>query len=451
MHRYLRFFILMLTTMIFIQTNAVTAQPQIIILTWENVVGRSLHDNIGLQIMNQDYRSQKLSEWNALSNFMPTINYQGMMVNNLELPVFVFMGEKIQVGTDYNFQHTLQLSLPVFNGGLRWANWKAQRILKKSLNEELSAATDATVLNGLQAYFGIILANSMTAVTQEAVDAAKANMDDVQQFFNEGAASNLDLQRAKAQYFSTLPQLESARNRKKITANQLKYILNISISDSLVISDSLSQMNFLKEYESKSLAELTEFAYQNRPEIKSIGYQAEAVNQQKNIIRSKFLPTLALSADVTHQAQINTSNIAKEDYIRVKTVGISLQLPLFEGGKRAIEFQQAQLENNKMQLMKKQVYEQINMETEQSYYSYQEAIKNLRSLKQTMVQAHESLRLSNLMYKEGMSTQVEVLNAQLFYTQSNVNYQEGVYNFNVSQLALLKSIGKIKTIWEVNR
>jgi outer membrane protein TolC len=65
-----------------------------------------------------------------------------------------------------------------------------------------------------------------------------------------------------------------------------------------------------------------------------------------------------------------------------------------------------------------------------------------------MVQSKESLRLSNLLYSEGMSTQLDVLNAQLVYNSSQVQYLKGIYDYNVNQLQLLKSIGKLNTIWD---
>jgi outer membrane protein TolC len=320
--------------------------------------------------------------------------------------------------------------------------------MTRSLNERLSAATDETILNGLQAYLGFILANSMIPVTEEAVEAARANLENVQQFFTEGAASNLDLQRAKAQYSSTLPQLESARNQKKMAENQLKNILNIPLGESatVVVLDTLARMDFMEDYARRSLAELTEIASSDRPEIKSAAYQAEAASQQKNVVRASYLPTLMLSADLTHQAQVNSYRLGSDDFIQSKTINMYLQIPWYDSGKRSLDYQRAQVEIEKMELMRQQVAEGINLEVEQNYYRYQEALNSLDSLRETLLQAEESLRLANLMYTEGMSTQVEVLNAQLFNTQSNLNYLEGIYNLNVSQLALLKSIGKIKTI-----
>jgi outer membrane protein TolC len=100
-----------------------------------------------------------------------------------------------------------------------------------------------------------------------------------------------------------------------------------------------------------------------------------------------------------------------------------------------------------MSLLLRQTETQVLFEVEQNYYGLNESDKSLRSLEEAMKQSKESLRLSNLLYSEGMSTQLDVLNAQLLYNNSRVQYLQGIYNYNVTQLQLLKSIGKLNTIW----
>ena len=72
----------------------------------------------------------------------------------------------------------------------------------------------------------------------------------------------------------------------------------------------------------------------------------------------------------------------------------------------------------------------------------------MRSLKDALDQFNESLRISNLLYAQGMSNQLDVLNAQLLYTKSKSDYLQGIYNYNVNQLALLKSVGLLDKIWK---
>ena len=52
------------------------------------------------------------------------------------------------------------------------------------------------------------------------------------------------------------------------------------------------------------------------------------------------------------------------------------------------------------------------------------------------------------MYKEGVSTQVEVLNAQTAFTNAELSYRKGIFDYNISQLRLLKAIGQLQVLWQ---
>ena len=316
-------------------TNGQT-EKHVIYLSWKNVVDISLKDNLALKSKALDYEIQNLETWKSLSLFLPSLSYQGIAQKNVELPVFVFMGQSFVVGTAYNFQHSLSLTLPLFTGGSRWFNYDIQKNIKKSLKEELQGKEEETVLTSMQAYYGIILAGEISKSAEEAMNVAKQNLEQVQKFYDAGTATELDLQRAKAQYSSTLPILESALSNKKLSVQRMKSLLNIPLTDSLVVVDSLDQSEFLNEYSNMSLDEFKELSKENRNDIKALEYQQEATKTGEKIALGKFSPTIAISASVDQAAQLENSKIRWNDYIRSKSIVLSINWPLFEGGRFSI-------------------------------------------------------------------------------------------------------------------
>ncbi|RJP59712.1 MAG: TolC family protein [Ignavibacteriales bacterium] len=422
-------------------------EKNIIYLSLDEVVTQSLNENLSLKSKILDYESQNLEVLKSYSTFLPTFSYQGMFVKNVELPVFVFMGQSFTVGTPYTFQHSLSLSLPVFTGGARIFNISAQKSIKKSLAEELKGKEAETVLNGMQSYYGIILAQSFFEIASEAVKVAEQNLTQVQNQYDAGVATELDLQRAKAQYYSTLPKLESAKSSLRISKQQLKSFLNLSLEDSLVVVDSLTTKKFLKEIDNITLTELKQLGLKNKHELLALRHQLDATNQGEYLSLANFAPKIAISASVDHQAQMEDINVSWNDYIRSKSIALAVNWPIFEGGSKIIEWQKAKIRSDQMELALKQFEDQSELFIEQSYFKYHEASSNLESLQETLKQSNESLRISNLLYEQGMSTQLDVLNAQLLYINSKIDYQQGIYDYNISQLKLLQSIGKLNTIW----
>jgi outer membrane protein len=433
--------------LLFITTGLYAQQKNTVYLSWDDVVGRSLEQNLTLKSRMLEYEAQELEVWRSYSNFLPTLRYQGLATHNLELPVLVFMGQQFTLGTPYLFQHSLDLTLPLFTGGSRIFNVKTQGYIRKSLNEELKGEEEETVLEALQAYFGIILADSLVNSAREAVEVAEANMKQVELFYEEGTATELDIQRARAQYFSVLPQFETAESNRLLSHQRLKMILDMPLEDSLVVTDSLSARDFLGTFKDVELIEYKNISLENRSELKSLGYRLDAAGQGENIALSQFAPTVAITGSLQHQAFSEDARLHWNDYTRAKAVVLSLNWPLFDGGRKIIDFQLAKIRTDQMEVLVRQSKTGISLEVEQNYYRFRETVKNLRSLEEAMKQSRESLRLSNLLYAEGMSTQLEVLNAQLLYNNSLAQYLQGIYNYNINQLALLRSIGKLNTIW----
>ncbi|MFZ1289635.1 MAG: TolC family protein [Melioribacteraceae bacterium] len=420
----------------------------IILLSLNEVIEISKSDNLSLKSKMLEYDYQNLEVWKSFSYFLPSLNYQGLATNNLELPVFVFMGQKFIVGTKFAFQHSLDLSLPLFSGGSRWFNINIQKNIKKSLSEELKGKEQEVVLQSLQAYYGIIFANSLFQTAEEAVEVSKSNLEQVKKYYSVGTATELDLQRAKAQYAASLPSLEKAKSEKLLSLQRLKFLLNISLDDSLVVTDSLIQRDFLNDYKLSSLDELKNISAENRFDIKSLNYKLAATKQSENIALGSFSPIIAASANLAHQAQLDKSHVMWNDYIRSKSISLSMIWPLFEGGRKFLNYQQAKIQTEQMEIMIEQADKGRILNVEENYYGFAEAIKTLESLKEAMIQSKESLRLSNLLYGEGMSTQLDVLNAQLLNTSNQTQYYQGIFNYNISQLNLLYSMGVLNKIWE---
>jgi outer membrane protein TolC len=426
----------------------ISQEKNVIHLTWKDVVDISKEKNLSLKSKILEYEAQDWQEWKALSYFLPTFTYQGVATNNLELPVFVFMGQKFIVGTKYSFQHSLELSLPLFTGGTRWFNYNIQKNLRKSLSEELKGKEEEVVLQSLQAYYGVMLSTSMLKTAEEAFNLAKANLEQVEKFYEAGTATGLDLQRAKAQYASTQPAVERAKSGFILANQQLKFLLNIPSSDSLVVDDSLVVKDFLDELAFSNLDDFKAFSEKNRADIKALDYQVKATSEGEKATLGKFAPTIAISANVLHQAQIEYASVSANDYIRSKGVSLALIWPLFEGGRKLIDYQESKLRTEQMKLLYEQADKKRVLDVEQSYFTFIENSKNKESLEEAMNMAKESLRLSNLLYVEGMSTQLDVLNAQFAYSQNKVEHLKGIYDFNISQLNLLYSTGLLKNIWK---
>lgn len=446
MHRTRKLLVLvaMLIPLIVSVVRAET-DDNVIHLSWQTVADMS-QDNIGLRLSQYDHRVQKLNVKKSVSAFLPQVNYQFSKNDNRELQTIAFGGQTFKMGTKYNNSHSISVSLPIFTGRSRWASYRIAHHTERAMNDQLRGKTDETVLQTLGAYFGIMMADALVDVNNEAVQASKANLEKTEQFAEVNAASKLDLQRALAQYSSSLPKLADAKQKSVTARHQMKFLLDLGREKQIAVDDTLQALDFVGEYRDYDLDELITLAMKERPELSAMNHQVKAAKNGQVVAASTFLPTTSIFSNWQHTAMSDESSISREDYGRSHIVGLQVTVPILTGGQRLFGYQQAVVQTRKAKLSKHQVEESIVLDVEQNFFAYKVARENLDGLRETLEQARETYRLAKLMYDEGMSTQVEMLDSQLFYISSYTGYKQGVFEYNMSQLQLLKAVGKLQTI-----
>ena len=429
-----------LLVMMFSVIQLQCAETKVIELSWDGVADIVRLDNLSLQMTELDKMTQEAEVKKAWGSFLPSLDYQWVWSDD--------EFSQLQMPVDNMFGHTLSLTYPIFTGGARYANLKMQQHLRKSMAAELQGVESDVVYQSMQAYYGVILAGSLVEVYTEALGLAERNLRQVESFERVGTATELAVMQARTRYFEVLPQLESVRNQKQIALNQLKMFLNIAEKDSVLIKDKLVQQEFLGGYARLQIEEYKNLARDNRAEVAGIHSQGKAVSQQKLLAVSQFMPKVALTAGRSFYAYSDDWWIGEDEFEAYNSVGLVVQMPLFRSGSRWFDFQEAGYAKKKMALAEELTIDQVELEAEQSYYVYVEAKANLKSIEEALATAEESLRLANLYFEEGMVTQTEVLNAQLSYTQNRAALTSGIFNYNTSQLGLLRAIGDLASIWK---
>jgi outer membrane protein TolC len=187
-------------------------------------------------------------------------------------------------------------------------------------------------------------------------------------------------------------------------------------------------------------------ALKKRPEMHALLEQKYISKKSITIARSNFLPKLFFQTDYSKMAMRNDYKFTDEDFSKGFTSAVSLQIPLFNGFKNLKQYQKSQLDYRIMQDTEKQVRDGILAEVEVAHNKFREAKEKYLAAAESVGLAEESLRLATLMYEEGASTQLDVLNAQLALNRARVNYASSVYEHQMARYQLRKVTGNLKEI-----
>ena len=98
------------------------------------------------------------------------------------------------------------------------------------------------------------------------------------------------------------------------------------------------------------------------------------------------------------------------------------------------------------------VHKNIRKEIERSFFNLETAREKITTTSQEVDSAKEALRLTELKFKSGISTQSEIVNHQRDLTEAEVKNIKAItdYNIHLSELRRQTGIDKIKSCIESN-
>lgn len=176
----------------------------------------------------------------------------------------------------------------------------------------------------------------------------------------------------------------------------------------------------------------TEVDVSSREELKEL---KEAVALQQNFYslnESVYYPSLNGFLDLGSQAE----NWQFNNQSRYYMVGLSLKIPLFEGGRNKNKMRQARLSVKDARLNLKNTLDQLHLSGKVSQNKLRSAYHNFLSSQKRLKSARVYQRLINRGYKEGTNTYIETIDARNQLTQAQMAVSMNRYKMLEAQAKL---------------
>lgn len=120
---------------------------------------------------------------------------------------------------------------------------------------------------------------------------------------------------------------------------------------------------------------------------------------------------------------------------------ITGSLSLYDGGATKAAISKAESDSNNARSTREQVVKAVALDTQQSYLSMAESRERINAAEKALEQATEAMRLADVRFKSGLSTQVEVLDAQTALTAAETNHVNALYDYQIAQARLEHAVG----------
>ena len=484
---------------------AVNASAQPTVFTLEDALKVALSENASVKVADAEITRTKYAQRGTYASLFPQIDASAAYQRTIKKQVMYMDGgfnlggmtgedsgpsDGIAIGRLNTWTAGISAAMPIVNFQL----WESIRVSGSDVElavEKARASRLDMVSQVKQAFYGVLLAKEVREVYGEVFDNAARNFRTTEMKYHAQKASELDLTRARANLENTVPNLFNAEASVDIALWQLKAVMGIDLDTEIDVAGSLS--DYVSELDSSSTAGMTSCSHSGPsyshsgpsyshsglsyshsgpsyshpglsyshsgpsyshsgldPEspdlsgnstLRQLAIQAEQLASAVRIQQDAYLPSLNLAFAYNYNAMANDFEFRSYRWSPYSYVGLTLQIPIFSGGKRLNQLRQAKVQQAEFAIQRQETERQLRIALRQYITTMETAVKSYGAAQAAVATASKAYDIAASSYEVGRSTLTDLGDAQLALTQSRLSSSQCIYNYLAAKTGLEQTLG----------
>ncbi len=345
-------------------------------------------------------------------------------------------------GNENTWLAGLSFSQPLFTGGRVRSEIQLAHYNEDAAEATYEEAAGDIVLQVKQAYYDAALARSAVEIVESSVKLAQEHRNDVQLRYEAGRESELDVMRAEVELQNLRPQLVQAKNAVELSTLNLKRLVNIPLDADIALTTSIVPSGGAEAFDS-GLPGLDAAAEQlkQRASVRAGEAQVAIREEQVDMARAAYFPTVSLTGNLSRQAYPTTLRFPSGgDWRDDWTVGFSIQWPVF-AALRDAQVDAAKAQAKEAELQQKQLVEGVQVQYQQALGELERSRAQIEAARRTVAQAEKVYELTEMRFREGLATQLEVSQARLSLQQARLNDVQAYHDAYVALAQAQRALG----------
>ncbi|HEY3268718.1 MAG TPA: TolC family protein [Armatimonadota bacterium] len=281
------------------------------------------------------------------------------------------------------------------------------------------------------AYYDVLRAAGAVEVAQAAVEDATEQLRLAHSFVNAGSAAPFDVTRADVALADRRQTLLGARNSLALAGAAFNNVLGRPVSTPVRVTALSTAPNRDVDIDGQ-----TEKALVARPEVLQADLAVEAQRETVRLHRLDTAPMIALTGSATHL--FNPTGLSSQ--ADTWTAGVGASWPLWDSGAARARVDAAKANVEVAGLQREQLRRGVALEVRQAGLNVQDTSDRFDVADKTVGQAEEALRLARTRYQNGVSAQIEVLDAETALVQARFNRNNALYDHLAARAAFDRAL-----------
>ena len=406
-------------------------------LTIDEAVREAMENN---PLVHQDeaYRqAAAFGEREARSDFFPRLSAAYTYQNLAESPFVNIYGN--QVITSSRDQHHWEVALtqPVFSGFGISARHRLAESGLETRELELQQTLQSVVLQVRQRCFDLLMAERALKVAEGSNTALAAHEADVRKFHENGLVPLNDLLKAQVARADSLQQRHRTEAGVKNVRSALCLLLGRDYTSDIEIVDVNPAMPMMP-----ALNDQVQQALKARPEVAVLKQSIQSKANEALLAKSDYYPQIDLLGK--YQQDGDDLGASNNDYSNQynASLGVQAHWTFFEFGKTRARSAKVHSEQRALAQALEKIMDDVRLQVVQARLDLDVAAKNIGTARTALDQAREHWRITNLLYRQQLTTSTAVLDARSYLDRAENAYFEARYGYGKANARLAWAMGK---------
>jgi outer membrane protein len=340
-------------------------------------------------------------------------------------------------GRENTYRLGLSASQTLFSGGQVGGQTQAANAGVRSAALGLTSARAQLLLDVTGAYYDASLADRLLAIAEATLEQADTTLSQTQLARQVGNQSEFDLLRARVTRDNQRPVVIQRRADRDLAYYRLKQLLDLPLDQPLVLTTELGDTTLV---DSPRIAAVVDQLGDTTTGARAPVRQAsEAVTAQRGLLRAargQRWPQVSLSSQYAQLAYPGRVDPFGADFVADWTVSLGISLPIFTGGRIGGDVAVARANVRQSELRLQQARELAEVDARNSATQLEAARAAWEASAGTVEQAARAYQIAELRYREGISTQTELLDSRVQLQQAQASRARAARDLQVARIRI---------------
>ncbi|WP_254062464.1 TolC family protein [Acidobacterium sp. S8] len=305
----------------------------------------------------------------------------------------------------------------------------SSKLQEQAQNANALATTEDIVLATDQAFYNALQAQAMLKVAEQTVSTRQTTQTQVNEMTKNKLKSTLDLSFADVNLSQSKLLLLDAQNNADSTMAALDAVLGFDRQVTYELVDNPAPL----QSPPSDVSQLIQLGLQQRPDLQALNYNQQAALKQKNADRDQMLPSISAAGTA------GTVPVRADQYYTANwwgAIGVNVNIPVFNGFLYSAQTKEAAIRAEAAGEQGRDLRNNIVRDIRTSWLAANAAFQRVAVTQDLLKQANLALGLAQTRYKLGLSSIVELSQAELQQTDAAIDNTNARYQYRLSLATL---------------